>query len=120
MVDLTSKQIEQAKARGAEITVIPKIIEVPGLESLVDQLRDMIASNSRSYAVVLAALSELTDTIKGKKLQGTDVSKIVVAIEDLKSCYEAPCFPDYIIDFERDQRSLMKTGIRLRVVRDGE
>ena len=116
MAELTPQQIEAARKRGAGIEVIPKIVDVQGL---IEQFRDMIASNNKAQVVVLAALREITDTIRGKKMQGTDVTKIVTVLEDLKECYIAPQHPDYVVDFERDeQRGLIKTGIRIRVVRN--
>ncbi len=113
MAKLTPSQIEQARARGADVQVIPKLIDVQGL---IDQFKQMIAASTKGQVVVLSALRELNDTIRSKKIQGTDVTEIVKALQNLESCYEPMKQCDYIIDFERDQRGLFKTGIRLRAV----
>ena len=115
MHELSAAEIKAAKARGAATVIIPKVIEVPGLQSLVDQLSSMIVANQRAQVVVLAALNELTDVIKNKELKGTDVTKLTAAVSQLKTEHCEPC--DYQIDFERDNKGSMKTGVRFSVVK---
>ena len=116
---LSPEEVKAAQARGAGTVIIPKVIEVPGLQSLVDQLQAATTANTRSQTVILAALNELTDTIKNKELKGTDMTELVKAVTNLKHEYEQPecAVDDWELTVVRDQRGMLATGTRFSAVK---
>lgn len=121
MADLTPEQIAAAKKRGAESSVLPKQVHVDGLPALVDQLQNMIAANKKSQMVLLAAIQQLTETIREKEVStGTDLSGLIKAVEGLKGDVQRR--PDeWELTFERDNRYMIKSGLRFTAIyRDSE
>jgi hypothetical protein len=104
-------KVELAKLRGATTTVVPRQVEMAGL---IDQLRAMSEAHTRSQALLTETLNQMIRTIESKDLPATDVSMLTEAVLLLRP---DPIPLDWTVDFERDQRSLMKTGIKLSAVR---
>jgi len=111
-----SEKLKQAKARGAEIEVLAKKVDVTGLSALADQLQSLIREQQIYQAaqtkMMTDAIDRMVDAINEKEVRSeTDLSGLVKAVMSLKPEPLAPSIPfDYSLDFERDQRGLMKPG----------
>ena len=118
MANLTPTQIAAAKQRGAESTIIPKEVKVEGLPELVAELKSMVESNKKSQVVMLSAIRQLTETIRVKEVEsGADLQPLIDAVKALHTETEDYYMPmEWELTFDRDQRSLMKSGIRFKAV----
>lgn len=84
MGKLTPEQIEEALQRGATVDAQAKLISVPGLKALAEQLSAIIESNQASNASLIKAVDRMTEVIAKKDFKGTDVSALVDAVAGLK------------------------------------
>lgn len=111
---LTSSETDAAQGRGADSRVIPKEVKVEGLPELVAELKSMVESNRKSQVVMLAAIQQLTETIRDKQVKsGTDLAPLIKAVQALKTETELQYIPiEWELTFERDHRNLFKSGMR--------
>lgn len=115
-----SEKIKQAIARGAKVEAIPKApIEVKGIADLTVQLKAIIEDQQKVHAaqtsLLIAAIDRLVNTVSEKEFNSkADMAPLVRAVRDLKvEAVERPEPTPWRVDFERDQRGYMKTGIML-------
>lgn len=115
---MTPEEIEQAKKDGAEVKVLPKEVTVNGLPDLVQQLDKMLETNRKGQAVMLAAIQQLTQVIQNKQMTSdTDLSELVEAVKGLQHKTESSYAPvEWELIFERDNRNMLKSGMRFRPV----
>ena len=113
MANLTPAQIKAAKARGAKADIIPKHVQVSGLEALAAQLVAVCESNNQSNSRVLAAIESLTCVIANKESKDLNTSGIIEALSSLKRDREPL---DIVMNFERNDRREIESGVRFTEV----
>ena len=102
MAKLTKAQLDRAKAKGAA-TVIPKAVDVYGLADVVAQMQAMAEAQQRSQPILIES----------------NMAPLVAAVLDMKweaSVTYSNTPVDYRLDFERDQRGLMKPGVTFTAI----
>lgn len=109
-------KLSQYKEVGAKITPIPKLVNVPGLVEMVDQLSKVVAMQQQ-------LTSQIIDTMAFQGVQSTDIAALTKAIQAIKPSVNVatperePEEPyDWEVSFDRDQRGLMKSGIKFSKV----
>lgn len=108
------KKLQAAKERGAKTTVVPKQVQINGLNSLVDQLKSIIEGQQKTQLMVAESLNNIAQVIADKQISNEmDLSELVEAVSSLKQDLQQPEHVPWTIDFDRDQRGLFKSGIRL-------
>lgn len=117
---MSEEKLKKAIARGAQVESIPKApIEVKGIADLTAQLKAIIAEQQKVHAaqtsLLIQAIDRLVNTVKEiKPGSKTDMTPLVRAVNELKQeAVEQPEPTPWRVDFERDQRGYMKTGIML-------
>jgi len=116
-------KLEHAIKSGADIKALPKLVEVNGLADIVAKL-ETIATMQREaltdqYKLLISAIDRLVEIITEKEIinEGTDLTELIATISALKQEVIIQPEPyDWDITFERDNRSLMKSGIKLRAL----
>jgi len=102
---------------GAKTT---RSVHLEGLPELVAELQRMALEQAEVQRALVTSVEAIVAAIQDKELKSTDVSQLTRAVKDLK--LEVTSSPavvepvDYRIDFERDQRGLMKPGVILSAV----
>jgi hypothetical protein len=116
-------KLVHAITAGAIIKAIPKLVEVSGLAECVAELKALAADQQTAYVrqneILIGAINRLVDAIKEKEMtnEGTDLSELIAAVTAMKQeVIVQPTPSDWQVDFERDQRGLMKSGITLKVL----
>ncbi len=118
---MLDEKLKEALNRGADISRIAKLVEVSGLSDLVAQLAKITAAQQEAHTnqteQLIKAIDRLVDTVSKMDVSVENHIDITEAVESLRQ--DAVVFPDPVeweILFERDQRNLMKSGIRLKPV----
>ena len=119
MAKLTKAQLDRAKAKGAA-TVIPKAVDVHGLADVVAQMQAMAEAQQRSQQILIESINNVVAAIEDKQLSSPiDMAPLVAAVLDMKreaSVTYSNTPVDYRLDFERDQRGLMKPGVTFTAI----
>jgi len=115
--------LDKARQRGAEIQIIPKLVDVKGLSDVAKQLNSLIEqiveSHLKQNEALVATVQTLITTIEEKELssEGFDMTELVDAVRSLKKeVTHTPIPSEWVIDFDRDQRGLMKTGVTIKAM----
>jgi putative sterol carrier protein len=68
---ISKKELELVEKRGGKVSIMAKIISLPGLEQLVRHFHEMKHEQTKTYAAVHAAkiakLDQLIEAVKGSK-----------------------------------------------------
>tara|TARA_R110000744_G_scaffold85683_11_gene167442 strand:+ start:2060 stop:2392 length:333 start_codon:yes stop_codon:yes gene_type:complete len=107
MAKLTPAQIKAAQARGASTSIVPKHVSVAGMDKLAAELQRVSTGN----AEVLSTIERLISVIANKESKDLDGAGIIEALMSLK--HERQPL-DIEMTFERDNRSMLKSGIRFK------
>lgn len=102
---------------GAETQVESRNVKIDGLGALVAELREMAAAARASKQEMTSALQELKAAI-AKEPARADNTELVEAIRsiELKVTEAEKQPPSYRIEFERDERGLMKSGVTVKAI----
>lgn len=96
---------------GATVTPIPKHMVVDGLVEMVEQLRQTVQLQQQ-------LTERIVDTMASTGVQSSDMAALTQAIRSIKPEIIVPeqqqqqQQTDWDVSFERDQRGLMKSGVR--------
>ena len=124
MAKLTPEQYARAKARGAKTEVVPKHVkvseplELSGIGELVDTLQRMAEGQQRAQMLIIESINNLVAATMEKGVESRDIEKLTRAVMALKqeTVTESNTPLDYRVEFERDQRGLLKSGIMFTAV----
>lgn len=119
---MSKAEIKAAQDRGATMTVVPKqvagTLTAPDLVAAMNEFAQaQLAGAEKHHNEMLNAIQKLTSTLAKKELEPQELSVMLESIKALgeKSMehYEPA---DYRIDFERDQKSLIKSGLTIKAI----
>jgi len=110
MANLTPEQVRAAKARGADVTVTPKVVSVSGL---LDHLQTMANNQIRlmeSLDKIVAAIAD--KEVESESMDLSGLTEAVLSLRDVAMLEKREeSRTSWQLDFERDQRTgLMKSG----------
>lgn len=119
---MSAAAIAALKASGAEVQSVPRLVkgsfDTPGL---VEAMTKLAAQQSKESAqqskALLNSINSLAKAIASREFPATDMSELTEAVTGLHQeavVVHAPV--DYQLDFERDQRGYMKTGVRFTAI----
>jgi len=119
---MSSAAIAEAKKKGAEVVAKPRLMEgtfdAPGLVEAMTKLAEAQRQESASQnKALLKSIDSLAAAIASREFPSTDMSEVAAAVAGLHQEATANHAPlDYRLDFERDQRGFMKTGVQFIAV----
>jgi len=110
-----SDELKRAMMLGAEHERLPKLIEVSGLREMVDEMRATMAAQAAAQIALTEAVTKVVAAIDQKELKSTDVSELTKAVLMLQQKTPEPVqeHVPWTVDFDRDSRGDIKSGIRL-------
>jgi len=124
MKKVTGADLDKIEKGGGTVKQRPKQVEaqvaVDGLAAAFEKLIEANAAQAQAVnQKIISALDRLTATLAKKEGKDIDLTKVVQAIASLRKDAEVvtPEPVDYALDFERDQRLLIKPGtVRFRAI----
>jgi hypothetical protein len=110
-----SEKLARAARMGATTTVIPKKVEVNDLAELAATMKQIADSQREMQQQFVSALEQIVAGLDKKSSNNPDIGPLIQAVTEMKpTLIKEPV--DYEIDFDRDQRHLLKAPIRLTAV----
>lgn len=108
-----SEKIDRALARGGDVKVVPKEVNVEGLYEISKQLMAMGVSQELTSNALIDSLNQITAVIKEKELHQGDMHEVLSAIRQLK-IQAIHNQSDYVVEFERNSKGQIKSGLQFK------